>query len=132
MDLIKLVAEAVETITDYKFDFAPVFGTGSTDMGDLSVLIPSVHPYMPGAVGMGHGANYTFSDAEKACMDSAMVQLYLLHLLLKDDAINAKGIIANFKSEFASKEEFFKYIDSFERKGERITYTDEESVLVEL
>src|SRR5439155_1371987 len=32
--------------------------TGSTDMGDLSQVIPVLHPYMGGARGTGHGADY--------------------------------------------------------------------------
>src|SRR5262245_55311477 len=31
---------------------------GSTDMGDLSHLMPVLHPYMSGARGSGHGADY--------------------------------------------------------------------------
>ena len=33
--------------------------TGSTDMGDLSAIMPVIHPYMPGAVGTAHGAIIT-------------------------------------------------------------------------
>ena len=35
---------------------------GSTDMGDLSHVLPAVHPYATGAEGHGHGADYLIVD----------------------------------------------------------------------
>jgi metal-dependent amidase/aminoacylase/carboxypeptidase family protein len=35
---------------------------GSTDMGDLSQVIPVLHPYMGGARGSGHGPDYEIVD----------------------------------------------------------------------
>src|SRR6185503_6494517 len=39
---------------------------GSTDMGDLSQVIPVVHPYMGGARGTGHSADYEIVDKHLA------------------------------------------------------------------
>src|SRR5207245_16159 len=39
---------------------------GSTDMGDLSQVIPVLHPYMGGARGTGHGADYEVVDPHLA------------------------------------------------------------------
>src|SRR3989475_3772666 len=36
--------------------------TGSTDMGDLSMVMPVLHPYVGGARGTGHGADYEIVD----------------------------------------------------------------------
>src|SRR5207247_814636 len=36
--------------------------TGSTDMGDLSMVMPVLHPYVRGARGSGHGADYEIVD----------------------------------------------------------------------
>ena len=36
--------------------------TGSTDMGDLSQVMPILHPYMGGAEGTGHAADYRIVD----------------------------------------------------------------------
>ena len=36
--------------------------TGSTDMGDVSQLMPAIHPYVGGASGLGHGADYIVQD----------------------------------------------------------------------
>jgi len=38
--------------------------SGSTDMGDLSQIMPILHPYMGGATGAGHSAEFRIVDAE--------------------------------------------------------------------
>lgn len=122
--MISLMAQAAEAIPEIPFKAAPVIGSGSTDMGDLSVLMPTIHGYAPGAVGKGHGSDYYIADPDKACVASAQLQLQMLALLLKDGACRANKIIADFKPQFASKEEYFAYIDAFSRKGDCIEYTE--------
>ncbi len=100
------------------------FNSGSTDMGDLSCVMPVVHPYAAGAQGTSHGKDYYIVDAEKACVDSAKWQVAMLYLLLQNGAERAKNIIANYKPLFNSKEEYFAYCDSFLVKGDRIEYSD--------
>ena len=60
--------------------------TGSTDMGDLSAIMPAIHPHAPGASGRSHGDNYQITDPETACLKSAIWQLGMLYLLLSDEA----------------------------------------------
>ena len=38
--------------------------SGSTDMGDLSQIMPILHPYMGGAIGTGHSAEFRITDAQ--------------------------------------------------------------------
>ncbi len=106
--------------------------SGSTDMGDLSRVMPVVHPYMPGAVGTGHGNNYRIENPELACVGSAKWQLNMLYLLLKDGGARAKKIKEEFKPQFKSKEEYFEYLDAFLSQGDRITYNDDETATVKL
>lgn len=98
-----------------------------TDMGDLSVLMPVVHPYAPGATGLDHGKNYFIKDTSKACVMSSKWQLEMLRLLLENGAERAKHILADFKPLFPSKQEYFEYIDSFTRTGDRITHSDSDA-----
>ena len=100
-------------------------GTGSTDMGDLSCIMPVVHPHCGGATGRGHGNDYRISNPEAACMDSAKWQMAMLLLLLENGAARAKQILADFKPKFASKEEFLAYQDSLNDSGDRITYRED-------
>ena len=100
------------------------FNTGSTDMGDLSAIMPVIHPYAAGATGTGHGADYYIVDPERACVKSAKWQLGMIKILLSNDAARAKEIIENFKPRFESKDAFLSYCDSLNDSGDRITYTD--------
>lgn len=101
------------------------YGTGSTDMGDLSLLFPSVHPYAPGATGTGHGSDYQIADPEQACIQCAEWQLEMLRLLLTDGAQEAIRIKEAFTPAFASKEDYFAYLEEFYSKGDRIQYGED-------
>ena len=35
--------------------FTESWGTASSDMGDISCIMPAIHPYAGGAIGIGHG-----------------------------------------------------------------------------
>ncbi len=124
LDLAKKAYE--ELFPTRKFDAIQIFGSGSTDMGDLSCLMPVVHPYACGAIGTSHGNNYYIKDAEKACVDSAKWQLVMLYLLLEKNAERAKNIIKEYKPLFKNKEEYLTYCDSLCSSGNRIEYSDKE------
>ncbi|MCZ6875442.1 MAG: amidohydrolase, partial [bacterium] len=42
--------------------------TGSTDMGDVSQIMPVIHPYVVAASGTGHGADYLIEDYDLAVL----------------------------------------------------------------
>ncbi|HME97172.1 MAG TPA: amidohydrolase [Methylomirabilota bacterium] len=70
--------------------------SGSTDMGDISHVMPTLHPYMGGATGSGHGADYTIADPKLAYLEPAK-QLALMAVdLLWDDAAGARNILEGF------------------------------------
>jgi len=126
-NMITLSKDAAELIfpeRPFSCDYTTI-RTGSTDMGDISMVMPAVHPYMPGAKGNSHSNHYIIEDPYMACVDSAKWQVGMLYLLLKDNAERAKKIKAEFKAPFASIDEFIKYIDTFEMSGERITYNED-------
>ena len=131
-ELIAVVEEAVSMLPDMEFKRYEHFSTGSTDMGDLSAIMPTVQPCLPGAEGILHGSNFVFSNAEKACSDSALVQLYILDMLLENNAEKAKLIVKNYKPQFESKEAFFECIDRLKHSGNCIEYGDKGSAKIEL
>ena len=103
-------------------------GTGSTDMGDLSCIMPTVQPHCGGATGMAHGNNYQISDPEQACVESALWQLTMLRMLLENGAARAFRILENFVPQY-TKEEFLALQDSLNDCGDRIEYgTDEAKI----
>lgn len=99
-------------------------GTGSTDMGDLSCIMPVIQPYCPGALGTAHGSDYLIVDPERACISNAEFQLDLLFLLLENGGERAKNIVSNYNPRFASSDEYFNYIDSIALSGDRIIYNE--------
>lgn len=99
-------------------------GSGSTDMGDLSSIMPTIQPYAPGARGTSHGNDYYLVDPVAACVDNAKWQLTILSALLANGAVRAKEIIADFRPQFESAEAFLSYMDSLHSSGDRIAYTE--------
>ncbi|MBQ7333738.1 MAG: amidohydrolase [Clostridia bacterium] len=124
-NLLALAKEALHlALPEEELNDSSEFSTGSTDMGDLSMIMPVIHPYAGGAVGTSHGKDYYIRDPERACVKSAVWQVALLKMLLENGAVRAKEIIANFKPEFNSKEEFLAYQDSKWTSGDRIVYRE--------
>ena len=64
-------------------------------MGDLSQIMPALHPYVAAADGTGHGNDYVISDYRRAVVDSATSLALTVVDLLSDDAAEARGIIAS-------------------------------------
>lgn len=120
----ELAKDAAAVVPEVGVYYCDDIGSGSTDMGDLSCLMPVVHPYMPGAAGASHGTDYQIVDPQLACVGSAKWQLGMLYLLLKDNAQRAKDILAGFTPQFKTKEEYFDYVEQFRCSGDRICYTE--------
>ncbi len=132
-EMINVAKEAYSALyPGEELSYADVIETGSTDMGDLSSVMPVVHPYAAGAVGTSHGSDYYITDPEKACVENAKWQLAMLKLLLGEEASRAKKIVAEYDAPFKSKEEFFDYIDKINASGDRISYGDEGVASVKL
>ncbi|MBR1967910.1 MAG: amidohydrolase [Clostridia bacterium] len=127
-NMIKLAKDAFKlTFPDKVLMEKNYYSSGSTDMGDLSQIMPVVHPYAPGAKGKAHGSDYRIENPETACVDSAKWQLGMLYLLLTDNASRAKDIIKNFQPNFKNKDEYLEYCDSLACSGDRIIYGENET-----
>ena len=123
-DMMRLAKDACEAIDLAPFIWNDIMESSSTDMGDLSVVMPVIHLYAPGAVGISHGSNYYIQNPDLACVGSAKWQLTMLSMLLSEDAARAKQIVSDFKPQFSTKEEYLSYIDELCAKGNRITYEE--------
>ena len=82
-------------------------GTGSTDMGDVSQLMPAIHPYVGGATGLGHGNNYVVQDYGLAVVTAAKALADTVVDLLADGAEGAGQVLANHKPAM-TKDEYLK------------------------
>ena len=121
---------AKEILPDVTVTISRSFETGSTDMGDLSCIMPTVQPYAAGIKGNGHGADYQIVDPETACVKNAAWQLGIAKLLLQENAVRAKKILAEFQPQFASKEEYLAYVDGLCCSGDRIDYREDGTVIL--
>jgi amidohydrolase len=83
-------------------------GGGSTDMGDISHILPTVHPYAGGATGAGHGADYRIVDHTRAVTNPAKTLAMTVVDLLVDDAREARRVTAEFKPRM-SKSDYLAY-----------------------
>ncbi|PCJ75909.1 MAG: amidohydrolase, partial [Dehalococcoidia bacterium] len=70
---------------------------GSTDMGDLSHLIPVCHPYASGAVGSGHSKEYIIDDYETAVINPAKIMAMVVIDLLADGDGKGKEVSASHR-----------------------------------
>lgn len=134
LGMMELARDAMnEYLPDVAFKYDEhAFSRGSTDMGDLSCIMPVIHPYCGGVTGKGHGNDYRIIDPEAACVKSAVWQLGMLELLLKNGGERAKKIIADYKPTFKTKEEFLAYQDEINCSGDRIVYNEDTTATVKL
>ena len=123
---------AIMAMPGLDFKVSEDFTSGSTDMGDLSCIMPIAQPHAGGVKGIGHGADYYVDDVDVACLQNAEWQITMLRLLLENGAARAKEILAGFKPMFPSKAEYFAFVDSLNDEGDRITYGEGDTASVRL
>ena len=72
--------------------------TGSTDMGDVSQIMPAVQGYMSGASGAGHGADYMITDKRFAYLGQAQALAMTAIDLLHGDAAAAHEVLRDYRA----------------------------------
>ena len=117
---------------DHPIEMGNNWSAGCTDMGDISELIPSIHPYSMGAAGRAHTAEYYIESVEKACVMSAKSQLLTLQLLLENDAERAKRVIGAKKTRYRTKEELFADVDQMVVDRELIETSENGSITLKI
>ena len=86
--------------------------SASTDMGDVSHLMPAIHPFIGGTDGALHTKDFTVTDFDAAVITPAKAFARMIVDLLYDDASCAKKIIADNKP-LLTKEEYIAKCDSY-------------------
>lgn len=106
-NLSKLVAkEEIEFGGDF---------TGSFDFGDISHLMPALHPFFGGVVGDLHTRNFKTEDKENAYILPVKALAMTIVDLLYDEAAEAEKIISDFEPTL-TKREYLDLLDSFSSK----------------
>ena len=81
--------------------------TGSTDMGDVSQIMPAIHPYVGGATGLGHGNNYVVKDYSLAVVTAAKGLAATVVDLLADGASGAGKVLSQHHAAM-TREQYLK------------------------
>ncbi len=85
--------------------------TGSTDMGDISQIMPAIHPYVGGATGLGHGADYVVRDYQLAVITAAKAMAATVVDLLAEGAGSANQVVAEHRPEM-TRPDYLKFMRS--------------------
>ena len=89
--------------------------TGSTDMGDLSQVMPILHPYMGGARGTGHAADWEIVDKPLAYLGPAKALAAMVVDMLADGAAGAREVVDKAKPPM-TRERFLAFQRSLARR----------------
>lgn len=88
---------------------------GSTDMGDVSQIVPAIHMNVPGCNGHGHQDDFAIIDPEAAYLRNSELLVLVTAELLAENAEAARRVIAAARPPM-SREEYKKLTASFATK----------------
>ena len=89
--------------------------TGSTDMGDLSQVMPVLHPYIGGARGTGHAADFEIVDRPLAYVGPAKALAAMVVDMLADGAQGARRVLGEAKPPM-SRDSYLAFQRSLARR----------------
>lgn len=96
--LLSIAQDCMEALSGKeKVDFSPRFNPGGTDMGNLSTIIPCIHPFVSGVSGSTHASNFYVTDPVRACVNGAKAELLIVDSLLSNGASKAKQVMAHYQ-----------------------------------
>ena len=82
--------------------------TGSTDMGDVSHIMPALHPSMAGATGTNHATDWDIVDSQMAYVEPAKALAWMAVDLMGGDAGAARRIVDDFEP-LMTRDEYLAY-----------------------
>ena len=94
--------------------------SGSTDMGDVSQIMPAIHPYSAVATGNAHGADYLVQDYDTAVVMAAKAMATTVVDLLADGARGALEVKSKFRPSLSKGE----YLSLVRGMGSEETYRE--------
>ncbi|MFP6700171.1 MAG: amidohydrolase [Planctomycetaceae bacterium] len=94
-------------------------GGGSTDAGDLSQLMPVLHPVMAGADGEAHSVDWHIADQENGYVSPAKTLAMMAVDLLADDAETGRRVLEQFtpqmtRDDYLARQEGVFRTDQFD------------------
>lgn len=89
-------------------------GTGSSDIGDVAAIMPTLHFRIGGANDRFHSDEYRLCDTDLAYLGAAKILAMDVIDLLYDDAVAAKEIVENFTPIYTKEQ----YLEEWGKIGE--------------
>ena len=89
--------------------------TGSTDMGDLAQVMPIIHPYVGGATGTSHGADWSLVDQSLVYITNAKALASMVVDLLADGAAVGREVVTKAKPPM-TREAYLEYQRGMSRR----------------
>ena len=84
------------------------FSGGCSDMGDISCVMPVIHPQIGGASGSLHGSDMRITDPVLAAVTSAKLQALTVIRLLENDAETARKAVREARPQYGSIGEYLQ------------------------
>jgi len=84
---------------------------GSTDMGDLSHIMPIIHPWVGGVTGVAHTRDFRVCDPEMAYIINAQCMAMTVIDLLADQAAEADELLENYQPKM-TKKQYLAFMES--------------------
>jgi len=110
--LVDAYRKAVSIVSPESKVRDPRFDAGSSDMGDVSQVVPALHGGVPGSSGTGHGKDYAIANPEMAFVGgSKLLALLAVDLLYGDAALGWE--VASRKSMKMTHAQYLSAMDQF-------------------
>jgi amidohydrolase len=100
--LAKVFSNNAQKLMDVRMELYRT--SGSTDMGDVSMILPAIHPFVGGSVGGVHRETFKHVDEEIAYIIPAKVMAMTVVDLLYDNARLGKKIALEKKGKMTKEE----------------------------
>lgn len=120
-----------ELFPEDRIHFTTNWGTGCSDMGDVSSVIPSVHPYVGGGEGPGHSSEFRIVDPVLACVTSAQIQTAIAVRLLENNAAQARHIVQESRVDYPSIADYLAYIDTLCIDQNAVLYKEDGTITLQ-
>lgn len=130
-NMTEILTEAMESVTGPGTVTRGSWGTGCTDMGDVSAIMPAIHPHASGSIGTGHGKDYYVADKKAGCLYPAQCLTVAASMFLENDAARAKKVLAEAKPYFKSKDEYLAAIDNLTMDKDAVIYNEDGTVTLD-
>ncbi|MPN62553.1 hypothetical protein SDC9_210302 [bioreactor metagenome] len=85
---------------------------GSTDTGDLSHIMPTIHPWIEAVSGALHSKDYAIENIDAAYIKSAQALAMTIIDLLYGEGEVAEELLHSYKP-LLTKKEYFDFLNSF-------------------